>query len=188
MKNSLLSPAILAVGAAAALSALAAPPCGADEAVSAFQRSANNALRQLPALDSQVDKCFNAVEHPQYLQQTHQTLRTITSEYKAALQSLNSAHNALKGGKDEEFSRTVTQMVASLTRATKPLFDNAGNLKRHGFTVSDRKENGRFRYPECNSTKNDQPERQWASFYQNALGVQQAGKQLQSAAACLRRS
>jgi hypothetical protein len=187
LKRSLLSILILAAGGAT-LSAHAAQPCGADEAVSAFQRSTNSALRELPTLDRQVDKCFNAVEHPEYLQQTHQTLQAVTSEYKAALKSLDSAYDALKRSKDEEFSRTVTQMVASLTRATTPLFDNAGNLKRYGFTVSDRKENGRFRYPDCNSAKNDQPERQWASFYQHALGVQQAGKMLQATVACLRRS
>jgi hypothetical protein len=184
LKNFLL--AILVLIGRTNFSAHAAQPCGADEAVAAFQRSVNGALSQLPALDQNVDKCFNRIEHPEYIQQTHQILNAISSAYKNSLKTIDSAYDSLKRSKDAEFGSAVTQMTAGLAQTTKPMFDNAGNLKRHGFTVSDNKLNGQYKYPDCNSTKNDQPERRWASFYQNAQGVQSASKKLQAVVACLK--
>jgi len=78
----------------------------------------NGALSQLPALDRNVDKCFNRIERPEYIQQTHQILNAISSAYKNSLKTVESAYDSLKRSKDAEFSSAVTQMTAGLAQTT----------------------------------------------------------------------
>lgn len=163
-------------------------PCDADSAVQAFQTSVDSVLRQLPALDQEIDYCFNLIDYPQHATAARQNLRAVSAEYKSSIETLEKAYDSLKTGQDAEFSRTVTTLVTRVTQASKPLFDGASQLTRHGFTTSDRKDGkGQYRYPNCNSQKNNRPDRQWASVFQDVKKVQSATKSLQAVLACLGR-
>lgn len=161
-------------------------PCGADSAIENFQSAAQKLISKAPALTREVDNCFNTAERPQYTQQAKKILQDLSRELKVGLILLSSAQDSLKAGHDEAYKKAVAQSVGKMHEVSRPLFENAGNLKNYGFTTSDREVNGRPVYPNCNSDKNNQPERLWASFYADAQAAKRALNQLQSSVNCLK--
>lgn len=160
-------------------------PCGADSALENFQSAAQKLISKAPALTREIDNCFNTTERPEYTQQAKKILQDLSREFKVGLSLLTSARDSLRAGHDEAYKKTVAESVGKMHEVSRPLFENAGNLKNYGFTTSDREVNGRAVYPNCNSEKNNQPERLWASFYADAQAAKRALQEIQSSVNCL---
>lgn len=161
-------------------------PCGADTSVGAFQKAANDTLAQLPRLNANVDKCFNP-DNSSYIVQTHQVLNSLISTYQKSLSDLEQAVANLQRGQYAGFIALIPQLVASVNAANKSIFDNARNLKNYGFTQSDKMVGGRYKYPQCNSKVNDQPETNWQQTYNAVTATQNAGSALLVTAKCLKK-
>jgi hypothetical protein len=63
------------------------------------------------------------------------------------------------------FASSVDTAKASLDGLVQQVKSKESNLTSYGFTTSDRTDNsGNFRYPNCNSKKNDKPADSWKQF------------------------
>lgn len=160
-------------------------PCGAENAVEAFTTSATEVILLLPALDKEIDLCFNP-SRPQYILQTRNILKEISATYTTGLTDLGQAFEELERGQNAEFIKAAPPIIAQISKVTKPLIDNASNLKNHGFTTSDSTTGGRYKYPQCNSKINNQPEKQWSTVYGHVQSLQRSLVALQSVVSCLR--
>ncbi|MBX3022128.1 MAG: hypothetical protein KF799_10680 [Bdellovibrionales bacterium] len=166
-------------------SAAAADSCGAEKASSSFLTGVRGALALAPAVDANVEKCFNP-ERSEYIAQTNKTLKALTAQYRIAEDGIGSTLADLQNGRVDSFTRAVAQTLPAVAKVNQPVIDNASSLKNFGFTTSDAMVGNEYKYPLCNSSNNDQPAQKWAAFYQNVTAVQRASRLLQTSAACLK--
>ena len=101
--------------------------CNAPEAVRSFKAVADDALQLLPRLDANVDKCFNP-SRASYIQKTHQIIQTLGTQ-------LNKSRNSVSAGYKQGDADALANAI--IAAASAPVFSNAGNLTRYGFTTSD---------------------------------------------------
>lgn len=65
----------------------------------------------------------------------------------------------------QEFQIAVRNLRANLAPPTGELLQRESRLTSDGFTTSDKKkDDGQWKYPECNSQVNQSPEKQWRRF------------------------
>lgn len=161
--------------------------CQEDEVVKELEQVSTDVLGTIPLLNNAVDACFNPTR-PQYIQQTHDVLNQI----ELALSSdVNDLHLAMKrmridqNMKADEFAIQMTQASQKISQAIQPALKQASNLTKYGFTISDAKIKSGYKYPECNSETNSQPEKNWTQTYNNLRLLQLITARLMNAANCL---
>jgi hypothetical protein len=155
--------------------------CNAPAAVNVFHTTVSDALGLLPRLDANVDKCFNPGRQS-YIQQTHLILQAVQTQMTQSLASVTSGYES---GQEAQLASALTQSVQALSAAMKPVFDNAGNLTKYGFTTNDSMQGGQYKYPQCNSKTNDQPNQMWTHVYSDLQQLKQMSESLLQVASCL---
>ena len=168
-------------------SAFASDPqsCGVDQAVAQFSQATSDAIQILPALDADIDKCFNPA-HTDYNKSTHSILRSTSGEYQRSQSELKAAYSGLQRGQAAgQFIAVTLQVAQRIAAISQPIFQNASNLTRYGFVTSDAQTGGAYKYPQCNSRVNDNPAGQFARVYNDILLAQQSAQQLAKLSACL---
>lgn len=157
-----------------------AQACNAEVSVAGFQKVADRVLNQIPSIGQEVNNCFNPSK-AEYMRQAHDMLVKMDQAYQTASDKLSRA-----GGDKKALSAAIDETVILVGQANKPVIDNARNLRNFGFTTSDRKEGGRFKYPNCNSQVNNKPEKQFEVFFADVQVAQNLLKTLRQSQACLK--
>ena len=177
---------ILTESAFSATPALRPLRCGVGDSHINLRNSIGASLQLLPSLEADVENCF----HPQrvdYKQKTYEILAVTRATYQENLAAFTTGVQRLQnGGSASEFESTLTTPLENLKDVHQTIEKYEGRLRRYGFTTSDIMDDGNYRYPNCNSQKNNQPEAVWAQFYQNVQALERERGIVINAITCLK--
>ena len=100
--------------------------------------------------------------------------------------AISSSRDAQIQSAQASFYTSVSGAQATLASIQKNISENESRLTSDGFTTSDKKlSDGSWKYPRCNSQKNDQPEQNWATFLsQIKSGIPSTLTRLQGSTGC----